>query len=266
LQGDSLLKENFMAHQKLPAPAPSPAQPNPHPTTYADLAFERMSPIFEASVCEAYKDDFYRHDLEILKSTAVPGSEYIWSINPCGTHLLMPGSRQVFSCVEQMLRDYNPQRRELYHVRVHLSSVSVTGINDERARFLASSSWNIETRRDKDFSGRRPTMYAWFRDGHPLGSATVAMRYVKEDNQGWTANVAASIPRYLSQHTQMVLSRLAMEAVVSECGTLFSRIESFDVNEAPFDDWFAPFTKISAVPAPSETPGKERVALRLVAT
>ena len=225
------------------------------PSTYGDLAFERMQPIFAQSMCTSYLDDFLKHDRGQLTATAVPGMDYIWSIGECGPHLVLPGSRCARECVDLVLKSRPPESRETYHVRIHANAVTISGINDDRARYIATTSWGLETTRSPDPFGRQPATFSFLRDRQVLATASISARYEREGNRGWVGTVHASIPSYLSAHTQMVLSRLMEEAMARECQTLFCGIETFIVNEMDVSDWREGLTRL----APTRKPG-----LRLV--
>lgn len=74
---------------------------------YGTRVFERLLPIFEASVCEHYKTDFLVHDRHMLEGTATPGMRYLLLIRPTGTSLLADCRRMMAPALAHMIAHAN---------------------------------------------------------------------------------------------------------------------------------------------------------------
>jgi len=150
---------------------------------YGTQVFEQLMPIFEASVCEAYKTDFLVHDRHMLESTATPGMRYLLMIRPTGTNLLTVGVRDEREYLATCLRQVEPEKQEIHYVEVREYGSKSTRIGRDRAMHLANEKPMLTMKGAKDPFGVTPAMYQFWLGEDLVGTASVQARYERATNR-----------------------------------------------------------------------------------
>lgn len=85
---------------------------------YGTGVFEQLLPIFEASVCEHYKNDFLVHDRRMLEGTATPGDALPAADPSTGTNLVTVGVKDERDYLAACMRQVEPDKQEIHYVEV----------------------------------------------------------------------------------------------------------------------------------------------------
>ncbi len=203
---------------------------------YGTQVFEQLMPIFEASVCEAYKTDFLVHDRHMLESTATPGMRYLLLIRPAGTNLLTVGVRDEREYLATCLRQVEPEKQEIHYVEVREYGSKSTRIGRDRAMHLANEKPMLTMKGAKDPFGVTPAMYQFWLGDDLVGTASVQARYERATNRT-LVHIGASVSERHHRLARMHMMLLIEDAATKEAGSLFWSFGNRLVNDMPYEVW-----------------------------
>lgn len=227
-------------------------------STYGDLVYQALLPLFENSHCEHYKDDFHKIDRQVLAREVVPGAEYVWAVRDCGTHLLAVG---VPNDGEELEALKNVGKVLYYHVRCTNSGrVAIRPLADHGAaagvfrmpRIQLPQATELYTR----VNGISHTCYA-IRDVHSkeVAQASIATEFLRDTNRQ-VVDLRLCMADGLAADMQWLCIRSATRAATRQAGTLFWSHRHFFINDRDGVDHLAELVQIKhARTAPVEPIG-----------
>ncbi len=209
---------------------------------YGTSVFEQLLPIFEASVCEHYKNDFLVHDRRMLEGTATPGMRYLLLIRPTGTNLVTVGVKDERDYLAACMRQVEPDKQEIHYVEVREYGSRVTRIGREKALHLACDKPMLTMKAARDPFGVTPAMYQFWLADDLVGTASVQARYERATNRT-LVHIGASVSERHHRLARMHMMLLVEEAATKEAGSLFWTFGNHFVNDMPYEVWVKRLTE-----------------------
>ena len=182
-----------------------------------------------------------RKALQLLANTALPGAEYLLIVRKDRSFIIVAGAPEAPCLLEEAL---TPQTldNEVYHVRVHPSKVTVTGINDVRAACIAGIDWNLELETIRHPSAPDCPLHVVRRAGHPIASGVMAQRVGTEPVVIPRLTGRLSIPDGLVALDRIRVWHLITTAAIGDVGRPLLATDDVTVNELPSARWLADLT------------------------
>ncbi len=179
--------------------------------------------------------------LHLLANTALPGAEYLLVVRQDRSFVIIAGAPEAPELLEEAL---TPQTVDsaIYHVRVHPSKVTVTGINDVRAACIAGIDWNLELETVRHPSAPDRPLHVVRRAGHPIASGVIAARVGSEPHVTSRLTGQLSIPEGLAALDRIRVWHLITTAAIDDVGRPVLATDDVTVNEMPSARWLADLT------------------------
>ena len=179
--------------------------------------------------------------LHLLANTALPGAEYLLVVRQDRSIVIVAGAPEAPELLEEAL---TPQTvdGEIYHVRVHQSKVTVTGINDVRAACIAGIDWNLELETVRHSSAPDRPLHVVRRAGHPIATGVIARRSGTESAVTSRLTGQLSIPEGLAALDRLRVWHLITTAAIDDVGRPVLATDNVTVNEMPSARWLADLT------------------------
>lgn len=215
-------------------------------STYGDQVYQDLLPLFEKSHCTHYKSDFHEIDRKVLARDVVPGTEYVWAVRECGTHLMAAGLPRDDEELEALK---NVGKVLYYHVRC--IAAGRTTIRELANRDAAASVFRsprvmlpIATGQYVTVNGISHTCYA-IRDVRSVHIAQVdiATQFLRDTNRQ-VVDLRFSIAPGLAADMQFLCIRAASRAASRQAGTLFWSHRHFFINDRDGVDHLAELVQI----------------------
>lgn len=209
--------------------------------SYGSLVYSDLEPLFANSLCEAWHDDFLKHDKRMFQTTAIPGMQYIWAVRQHGTHLVPLGIGQEATALSAALAF--DQRYEIRQVTVTKSGCLTRALSKSEAlsRIAAPVAWSV--RRTANLHGGHNVVWS-------SGSTELARASFQEifDRQRSTCRIQAdlSLEPGLDSLTAMRI-RLNLEVVITQAvSTLFWSFEALRIDGLDVLVWTQRVTRVAA--------------------
>lgn len=203
---------------------------------YGIKVFNQLLPVFQASVCTHYKDDFLVHDKRTLEGTAVPGLRYLFFIRPYGSQLVTVGVKNTASFITACLKEIDPARQEIHLVTVTEQGCTVRRVTSDEAMKLARLKPMLEIKAMQGSERSMPVLYRFEKGGKLIATASILARHDRQANRS-LVDVGASVPQEHDRLTKMHVALLIEDCATKEAGTLFWNFGQFLVNDMPSDVW-----------------------------
>lgn len=217
---------------------------------YGSNVFNQLMPIFEASVCTHYKDDFLVHDKRTLEGTAVPGLRYLLLIRPYGSQLVTVGVKNTASFVTACLKEIDPARQEIHLVTVTEDGCTVRRVTPEETMKLAVLKPMLDVKAVPGPARSMPVLYRFEKGGKFIATASVFARHDRQVNRS-LVDVSASVPQEHDRLTKIHVALLIEDCATKVAGTLFWDFGLNLVNEMPCDVWRRGVTELHDVTQPA---------------
>lgn len=204
---------------------------------FGDRVFRALETIFAASICTAYKSDFFEHDKKYLQRIVVPGFEFLWVIRENGTHIVPLGHDREKS-VEFLTgcAGHPDDFRSFYHVKCTGSAPLIRDVDRQSAFRIAGAQTPFSLSYSAcSFSNPDHLVVVRLRDA-VAATARIRSQPRPMDGNHYVA-CRAEFTNGLTPLEQ-VLTKLLVEQTFSKVvGSLFVRVDEFLINEIPIYDW-----------------------------
>lgn len=199
---------------------------------YGDRVHAALMPLFQKSLCTAYFDDFYKHDLAQLQKVACPGAELLWIVTPNGTHLFVLDGYSL-DAVAAALHAYGTC--EAYFVRVGLATEAIRAVSKEQALALASRPHQVTAGFVSHSADHR--QFEVRHGGEAFAHVRFGARYEREGNAGWMVDIQISAAPGTPVLWMCLGLELVTHTISHSLGTLFWSAPSLTINGVQCSDW-----------------------------
>lgn len=177
----------------------------------------------------------------LLANTALPGAEYLLVIRQERSLLIVAGAPNAPDLLDEALA-HQTVDSEIYHVRVHPSRVTVTGINDVRAGCIAGIDWNLELETIRHPSTPDRPLHIVRRAGQPIASGVIAERTCTKSTSTSALVGQLSIPAGLTELDRIRIWHMITTAAIEDVGRTVLATDQVTVNQMPSARWLADLT------------------------
>lgn len=196
-----------------------------------------LEPIFAGSINSGWPNDFTIYDLAFLERIVVPGFEFIWVVRENGTHINPLGYNREQSLAEMVCFAGHPSdRRQFHHVVCTSDAPRIRQIDRQAAFQLAGAQTPMSYTYHGPYFGQRDHKVEVFLRDRLIASALMHERPRPMSGNRYVHCQANIVEDVAPVH--QVLAKLQIEHMFAKIvGTLLVKIDAFDINGMPMDEW-----------------------------